>query len=97
MIFRISSRGRPGGPESLALPRAVQVDAGEDHGQLRRLQFDAVPSAGIRRLERAGLEPLDAGITGPSFLWRYTNSETSGYCCHESAASLAIGRDGSWG
>jgi hypothetical protein len=58
MIFRSFFRGRPGGPESLALPRTLQVDAGEDQGQLRRPQFDAVLSAGVGQLEGAGLESL---------------------------------------
>ena len=60
--------------------------------------WSSMPSltAGVGHLEAAGLESLDAGITGPSFLWRYTNPETSGCCRHESAASPAIDRDGSW-
>src|SRR5579883_992710 len=58
MIFRISARGRPGGPESLALPGRAEVDPGEDHGQLRRQERDAVAGAGVGQLEGAGLEPL---------------------------------------
>ena len=89
-------RDSAGELEPLALPRGSQVDAGEEHGQLRRLDLDPVPGSDLGHWEGAGLEPLDADITGPSFLWRYTNPETSGYCRHESAASLAIGRDGPW-
>ena len=62
MIFRIFTRGRPAGPESLALPRAVEVDAGEDHRQLRRPQLDAVPTAGI-----AGIQFHRQTGTAPSF------------------------------
>src|SRR5579883_3248889 len=35
-----------------------QVDAGEDHGQLRRVQFDAIAIAGVGHLEAAEFEPL---------------------------------------
>ena len=56
----------------LALPRRAQVDAGEDHGQLSRVQLDAGAIAGVGDLEGAGLESLDVGITIPSFLVRYT-------------------------
>src|SRR5271157_5351461 len=52
--FRVSA----GVAEPLALPRTFQVDAGEDHGQLRRPQFDAVGFGGAGHLERSGLEPL---------------------------------------
>jgi hypothetical protein len=49
--------------EPLALPRTLQVDAGEEHGQLRRLQFDPVPGAG---LGRSGVGPSGvAGASGP--------------------------------
>src|SRR3954471_13235255 len=54
-------RGIPasaGVAEPLPLPRALEVDAGEDHGQLRRLQLDAVGPGGGGHLERPGLEPL---------------------------------------
>jgi hypothetical protein len=47
-----------GGAEPLPLPRTVEVDAGEDHGQLRRPQLDAVDPGGGGHLERPGLEPL---------------------------------------
>jgi hypothetical protein len=60
--------------EPLALACTLEVDSGEDHGEFRRLEFDAVASGDARYLEGAGLESLDPGITKPSFLWRYTNS-----------------------
>jgi hypothetical protein len=66
-------RDSAGELEPLALPRASQVDAGEEHGQLRRLNLDPDPSSDLGHLERAGLKPLEVGITMPSLLWRYTN------------------------
>jgi hypothetical protein len=36
----------------------LQVDAGEDLGQLRRVQLDAVAIADVGQLETADLEPL---------------------------------------
>src|SRR5689334_21017721 len=47
-----------GGAEPLPLPRALEVEAGEDHGQLRRLQLDALGPGRGGHLERPGLEPL---------------------------------------
>jgi hypothetical protein len=55
LAFR-GDRGR--GPEPPASSRRLQVDAGEDHGQLRRVQLDAVAIAGVGHLEAADLEPL---------------------------------------
>ena len=49
---------RPARRNRLRWRAAVQVDAGEDHGQLRRLQFDAVWRPASGHLEGAGLEPL---------------------------------------
>ena len=46
------------GPEQTAKKRSLQVDAGEDHGQLRRVQLDAVAIAGVGHLETADLEPF---------------------------------------
>jgi hypothetical protein len=48
----------------------LQVDAGEDHRQLCRPQFDAVGFARAGYLEAACLKPLDVAITMPSFLLR---------------------------
>ncbi len=44
--------------EPLASPRGARVDAGEEHGQLRRLQLDPVAGGGRGRLEAADLEPF---------------------------------------
>jgi hypothetical protein len=55
LVFR-GDGGR--GPEPPASPCRLQVDAGEDHGQLRRVQFDAIAIAGVGHLEAADLEPL---------------------------------------
>jgi hypothetical protein len=46
---------------------------------LRRVQLDAIAIAGVGHLEAADFESLDAGITVPSFLWRYTNSVRSDF------------------
>jgi hypothetical protein len=62
------SRASAGVLEPLALTCTPQVDAGEEHGQLRRLEFDTVVSGGVGQLEGAGLETFDLGITVPSFL-----------------------------
>jgi hypothetical protein len=45
-----------GALESLALVCGPQVDPREEHGQLRRLEFDAVLCDGMRQLKGAGLE-----------------------------------------
>jgi hypothetical protein len=91
-------RGNPaGGLEPLPSPGRLEVDAGEDHGQLGRVQLDAVALAGVGDLEGADFESLDVGITIPSFLVRYTIFARSGGRRHESSAPMAIGRDGSWG
>src|SRR5512135_3108946 len=42
----------------LALACALHVDPGEDHGQLRRLEFDAVGCGGGGHLERSAFESL---------------------------------------
>src|SRR4051812_43322726 len=57
-VRRISRlfRDSAGAPEPLALAGTPQVDSGEDHGQLRRRDFDAVASGGVGQLEGAGLE-----------------------------------------
>jgi hypothetical protein len=44
--------------EPLALTRTAHVDPGEDHGQLRRLEFDAIASGGARHLEGTALKSL---------------------------------------
>src|SRR3954471_18144976 len=44
--------------EPLALACTPQVDPGEDHGQLRRPEFDAVGFGGAGHLEASCLEPL---------------------------------------
>jgi hypothetical protein len=49
---------------------------------LRRVQLDAVAIAGVGHPEAAEFEPLEAGITGPSLLWRYTKFVQSGRCRH---------------
>jgi hypothetical protein len=46
----------PGALEALALARTAQVDPREEHGQLRRLEFDTVLGNGIGQLEGAGFE-----------------------------------------
>ena len=81
MIIRYYKSGPPdsGIVASASVPfslsRRAQVDAGEDQSKLSRAQFDGLGVAADRReLERAGLEPLEVGITMPSFLCRYTNS-----------------------
>ena len=60
-------RDSAGELEPLALPRASQVDAGEEHGQLRRLDLDPVPSSDLGHLEGAGLEPLEPDVMMPPF------------------------------
>ena len=45
-------------PEPLALACTLEVDSGEDHGELRRLEFDAVAFGGAGHLEGPGLESL---------------------------------------
>ena len=67
----------PGTLESFALPRAPEVDPGEDHRQLRRPQLDAAGPCRGGDFEAPRLESLDLGITMPSFSWRYTNSVSS--------------------
>ncbi len=57
--------------KSLALTRAMQVDSGKDHRQLRGPQFDAGGFCGAGHFEAANFEPLEPGITVPSFLSRY--------------------------
>jgi hypothetical protein len=66
-------RASAGAAESLALARRAQVDPGQEHGQLRRLKFDAILGDRPRHLEAPRLETLEDGITMPSLLWRYTN------------------------
>ena len=75
---------------------AAQVDAFQDGGHLGRSDLDAA-LLGLGKAERAFFQPLDAGITMPSFLWRYTNSARS--ICSGSMSLpgfIAIVRDGSW-
>jgi hypothetical protein len=45
-----------GALESLALACAAQVDPRKEHGQLRRLEFDAILGHRVGQLERAGFE-----------------------------------------
>src|SRR5512135_2886043 len=47
-----------GALEPLALACAPQVDPGEDHGELRRLEFDAVAFGGAGHREGSALESL---------------------------------------
>jgi hypothetical protein len=74
----------------------VQVDTGQEHGQLRRLEFDAILGDRLGHLEAPLLKTLDVGITIPSLLWRYTKFVQSDWCRHEASVSIVNGRDGSW-
>jgi hypothetical protein len=58
MTISGTCRDSAGELEPLALPRGSQVDAGEEHGQLRRLNLDPVSSSDLGHLEGAGLKPL---------------------------------------
>jgi hypothetical protein len=80
-------------------PDGPEVDPVEDHHQVGRLDLDV--RGPLRRCPRgeeevAFFEPLEVGITVPSFLVRYTIFARSGCCRHEPSASLAIGQRGSW-
>jgi hypothetical protein len=55
----------------------VQVDAGQQRGEFGGGHLDAA-GRGVRNAVGAAFEPLDVGITMPSFLCRYTNSVRSG-------------------
>jgi hypothetical protein len=85
-----------GAAEALALASRVQVDPREEHGQLRRLEFDTILGDQLRQLEASCLETFDVGITIPSLLWRYTKFVQSDWCRHEASVSIVNGRDGSW-
>ena len=52
----ISFFGSAGALKSLALACTTQVDPREEHGQLRRLEFDAVLGDGIGQLKGARFE-----------------------------------------
>jgi hypothetical protein len=56
--FSLFSGNSAGVPVPLALPRTAEVDAGEEHGQLRRLEFDAIVAGGVGQLEGSGFQPL---------------------------------------
>jgi hypothetical protein len=94
MILRIlngGARPRVAGTS----PGRIQVDAGQEGGEFGGGHLEAVGPGG-RQAEGPAFEPLELGITVPSLLWRYTKVARSGRCRHESSASLANRRDGSW-
>ena len=52
-----------------------QIDAAQKLRKLDVVEFDALRVAGdVQHLESANFQPLDLGITIPSFLRRYRNS-----------------------
>ena len=58
-LATVSDSGNSAGvPEPLAPACAAHVDTGEDHGQLRRLEFDAVALGSARHLEGAASSRL---------------------------------------
>src|SRR5579871_5462959 len=52
-----SRGGASGEPEPLSSSCRLRVDAGEDHGQLCRIELDAIAIAGVGHLEAADFEP----------------------------------------
>jgi hypothetical protein len=76
-------------------PGRVQVDAGQKRGEIGGGHLDA-PGRGVRDAEGAAFEPLDLGITVPSFLWRYKISARPSCWGRESLVSMANVWDGSW-
>jgi hypothetical protein len=63
---------------ALAAFDAREIDPFEEHDEVRGADLD--PWLGLGRWRKAkasGFQSLDAGITMPSFLWRYTNSVQS--------------------
>jgi hypothetical protein len=103
-LFQIfSARGSTGAGVALAALRRGHVDAALEQGQVCRGELEtSLPcfaidaGRGIEFLKCAGLEPLEVGITIPSFLCRYTNFARSGCCWRESSVAISIGRDVSW-
>jgi hypothetical protein len=80
-------------------PDAAEIDPVEEHHQVRRLDLHALGLRSRRRgwkAERALLQPLDLGITVPSFLWRYKISARPSCWGRESLVSMANVWDGSW-
>jgi hypothetical protein len=76
----LCARGSTGAGVALAALRRGHVDAVEEQGQVRRAEFEAgLPyfaigaGCGIEFLKSAGLKPLGARITLPSYLGRYKN------------------------
>ena len=67
-------------------PRGVEVDAAEHGGEFGGGPFQA-RGGRVGPAEGADLKSLDAGITMPSFWWRYTNSVRS--ICSESMRRMA--------
>jgi hypothetical protein len=55
--------------ESRLPPSLAQIDPFEDGGHLAGGDLDA-PVLGLREAEAAFFQPLDPGITVPSFSWR---------------------------
>ena len=70
--MRFSGGLRRGQGEPGESPGAAQIDALKDGGHLGWCDLDTAV-LGFGKAKGAFLEPLDAGITMPSFLWRYTN------------------------
>ena len=99
-----SARRRSADPAvALAPPRGGQIDPIEDQGQVGDGEFDPRGARELRgargrlqALVATDLQPLDVGITIPSFLVRYTIFARSVCRRHESSAPMAIDRDGSW-
>jgi hypothetical protein len=77
---------------------AREIDAFQEHDEVGGTDLNAGLSLG-RRGEAKGsdLQSLDAGITMPSFLWRYTNSvESIDSGFDGMLRCIAIARDGPW-
>jgi hypothetical protein len=94
------ARGSTGAGVTFAALRRGHVDAGEQQSQVRRGELKAsLPRSvigarrGIELLKGAGLESLDAGITIPSFLWRYTNLARSSCRVSHQPLLLSDGTD----
>ena len=80
LFAQISPNFGGGDGPRVAVPPSgrVQVDAGQERGKFGGGHLDAT-GGGVRKAEGAAFEPLDLGITMPSFLCRYTNSVCAGY------------------
>ena len=77
--MRFSGGLRGGQGEPGESPGVTQVDPFEDRGHLGGSDLNAAV-LGLGKAKGAFFQPLDSGITMPSFLWRYTNSLRS--ICH---------------